>query len=103
MIETVYMVEQIDYQRARILSAHASLDLAQRKIARLIAVTHPKVGWHEDPNLKRMSANHGDTVTVWARDHMPVTERFNLVVSYAVVKFVIDDPVIERLAELAND
>lgn len=102
MLEIVYMVEQIDYQYGRILSAHASLGLAQQKIARLIETTQPKTGWHEDPKLKRMSANHGETVTIWVRDELTVMKE-RVVVSFAVVKFEINDPVVDRLAELAND
>jgi hypothetical protein len=95
----VYMVEQIAPQDARILSAHATRWLAEQAVEKIIAKMPNRREWHKDPNRKRGSGNHGETVMMWgSRTYGPSS---NHIVSLAIVAFKIDQgEIVARLGSI---
>ena len=99
MAEFVYMVERMAPQDARILSAHATPALAEQALEKIIDKMPNHHEWYRDPKLKRMSANHGETIGVWtSRTYGPSS---NQIAALAVVAFKIDQgEVVARLGSI---
>ena len=102
MTERIYMVEQIESARSRVLTCYATYDLAEAEVLRLIAQIpytddeRLRYPWTEQPNLKRMSCNHGTTEMIW-------TSRMKKHVSaFAVVSFEVQGSAVDRLGALAR-
>lgn len=105
MAERIYMVEQIEVQRARFLTCWATYDLAEREVEKLLDKMPKRGGgshgsWEKRPKQKRGSPNHGKTEMVWGCNSFgPST---NHVSAFAVVSFGVKGSVVDRLAELAQ-
>jgi hypothetical protein len=99
MSEVVFMVERLAPRDHRILSAHATLALAEEAVAKIIAKMPNRREWYRDPKLKRMSANHGETVMMWtSRTYGPSS---NQISALAVVAFKVDQgEVVARLGSI---
>ena len=98
MSNLVYMVEQIEVQRARVLSSWATYKLAEAEVLRIIATMlgYENYPWEPRPGLKRMSANQGKTEMVWS------SKLVTQVSAFAVVSFEVQGSAVERLGELAD-
>jgi hypothetical protein len=98
-MESIYLVEQIEVHRARILSAHATPWLAQKEVERIIsAMPQPDI-WRPDSCIKRGSPNHGEAILMWTSRITGPTSR--QVTAFAVVKLPINHgEIVARLSEL---
>ncbi len=103
MPEHIYMVEQIEVHRARLLSCWASYALAEREVERILGAM-PKGSrgrWGKRPNLKRLSPNHGKTEMVWSCNSSGPSTRH--VSAFAVISFEVRGSAVDRLGELVDE
>ena len=99
MTEHVYMVEQIETHHQRMLSAHATIRLAEQAVEKLIAKMPSPDIWHIDSKVKRNSPNHGDTLRMWITKTVGPSSR--QVCQFSVVRFAVNQgEVVERLADV---
>ena len=109
MSERVYMVEQLDVTRARVLSCCATYGVAKAEIERLLdtmpkgpAGSHGR--WKQTRTRKRDSPNHGRTEMVWhCGAGLVVGPSTKHIRGFAIFSMVVKQGIaVDRLGELAS-
>ena len=105
MTERIYMVEQIEVMRARILSCWATYDLAKIEVEKILDTMPKGAGgshgkWMTTRTRKRASPNHGKTEMLWHCNQVGPSTR--QVSALTIISFEVQGSAVDRLGALAG-